>query len=206
MYDRPQINTNSKVPPSQSLLTLLFRNFNLPAMYRHPSGFRPSGGGGGGGWGSQQQQQQQQPPAQASPLFNPNFGLQNPNYFFQAQQAFTFLQQQQQQQQQLLQNPNFPIQNLNFPIQNPTLPPETVHRISPPQNQTSSQLIDKVDRAVTNARRNLISAGENVTAWKVSQDALLKLKVESWTSLGFPMQEVPSLHRLMLTEGKVGSK
>jgi hypothetical protein len=77
------------------------------------------------------------------------------------------------------------------------------------QNQSSSQsqnIIDKVERAVTDAHLNLISAGENVTSWKVTQDALLNLKLESWTSLGFPMQEVPSLYRLMLTEGKVGSK
>ena len=63
--------------------------------------------------------------------------------------------------------------------------------------------MEKVDRAVTNARRNIIAAGESVTAWKVSQDTLLILNLDSWSSLGFPMQEVPSLHRLMLTEGKV---
>ena len=64
-------------------------------------------------------------------------------------------------------------------------------------------IIEKVDRAVTNARRNIIAARESVTTWKVSQDALLILNLDSWSSLGFPMQEVPSLHRLMLTEGKV---
>ncbi|KAL4625776.1 hypothetical protein ACB092_05G048600 [Castanea dentata] len=65
--------------------------------------------------------------------------------------------------------------------------------------------MEKVDRAVTNARHNIIAIGESVTAWKVSQDALLNLNLESWTSLGFPMQEVPSLHRLMLTEGKINA-
>ncbi|XP_050285648.1 protein NO VEIN-LIKE-like [Quercus robur] len=65
--------------------------------------------------------------------------------------------------------------------------------------------MEKVDRAVTNARRNIIAAGESVTAWKVSQDALLILNLDSWSSLGFPMQEVPSLHRLMLTEGKINA-
>ncbi|XP_050285650.1 protein NO VEIN-LIKE-like [Quercus robur] len=65
--------------------------------------------------------------------------------------------------------------------------------------------MEKVDRAVTNARRNIIAAGESVTAWKVSQDTLLILNLDSWSSLGFPMQEVPSLHRLMLTEGKINA-
>ncbi|KAK7854734.1 hypothetical protein CFP56_031055 [Quercus suber] len=65
--------------------------------------------------------------------------------------------------------------------------------------------MEKVDRAVTNARRNRIAAGESVTAWKVSQDALLIVNLDSWSSLGFPMQEVPSLHRLMLTEGKINA-
>lgn len=42
-----------------------------------------------------------------------------------------------------------------------------------------------------------------MTAWKVSQAALLTLKAESWEALGFQMQQVPSLYRLMVIEGKV---
>ena len=63
--------------------------------------------------------------------------------------------------------------------------------------------MEKIDSAVTNARRNIIAAGESVMARKVSQVALLILNLDSWNSLGIPMQEVPSLHRLMLIEGKV---
>lgn len=60
-----------------------------------------------------------------------------------------------------------------------------------------------MNHAVEKARREIIAAGESVTAWKVSQDAMLTLKVDSWSSLGFAMQEVPNLLRLMVTEGKV---
>lgn len=42
-----------------------------------------------------------------------------------------------------------------------------------------------------------------MTAWKVSQAALLTLKAESWEALGFQMQQVPSLYSLMVIEGKV---
>ena len=42
-----------------------------------------------------------------------------------------------------------------------------------------------------------------MTAWKVSQAALLMLKADSWESLGFQMQQVPSLYHLMAIEGKV---
>nr|XP_023875976.1 uncharacterized protein LOC111988418 isoform X2 [Quercus suber] len=65
--------------------------------------------------------------------------------------------------------------------------------------------MEKIDSAVANARRNIIAAGESVTARKVSQVALLILNLDSWNSLGFPMQEVPSLHRLMLIEGKINA-
>lgn len=53
------------------------------------------------------------------------------------------------------------------------------------------------------ARQDLLAAGESVSAWKVSQAVLVTLQVDSWDSLGLRMQEVPSLHRLILTEGKV---
>lgn len=53
------------------------------------------------------------------------------------------------------------------------------------------------------AWKEIVAAGESVSAWKVCQSAVLKLKVDSWSSLGFQMQEVPSLHKLMVTETKV---
>lgn len=42
-----------------------------------------------------------------------------------------------------------------------------------------------------------------MSSWKVVQSALLSLKVDSWGALGFQMQDVPTLYRLMVTEGKV---
>ncbi|KAF3948267.1 hypothetical protein CMV_025716 [Castanea mollissima] len=109
-----------------------------------------------------------------------------------------------------------PPQNLNqnqqFSNSKQTHPIEKVDRqnISPPQNpklpnSKQAYSIDKVDRAVAKARRNIIAAGENVTAWQVTQDVLLNLKLDSWSSLNFPMQKVPSLHSLMLLEGKINA-
>ncbi|CAI0437020.1 unnamed protein product [Linum tenue] len=72
-------------------------------------------------------------------------------------------------------------------------------------NLSKNKSIEKIDRAADKARRDLIAAGEGVTSWKVSQEVLLALQVDSWQSLGFRMQEIPSLHRLILTEGKVNA-
>ncbi|KAM1380549.1 hypothetical protein ACFX2I_022261 [Malus domestica] len=63
-------------------------------------------------------------------------------------------------------------------------------------------MLESIDRVVGKARYELTAAGENVSAWKVVQSTLLMLKVDSWDSLGFQMQQVPSLNLLMLTEAK----
>jgi hypothetical protein len=76
-------------------------------------------------------------------------------------------------------------------------------RLEGSSSKNCNELLEKVDCAVAEARRKIIEAGESVTSWKVSQDALLILKVDSWSSLGFKMQAVPNLHRLIVTEGKV---
>lgn len=60
-----------------------------------------------------------------------------------------------------------------------------------------------MDEAVVRAHREIIGAGDHVTAMKVSRAALVLLKANSWESLGVQMQHVPSLYRLMLIEGKV---
>ncbi|KAI6681749.1 hypothetical protein NL676_035630 [Syzygium grande] len=62
--------------------------------------------------------------------------------------------------------------------------------------------LDRIDWAVAKARRDLHLARVSVSSWKVSQAAVLALQVESWSSLGFSMQQVPSLQRLMALEGK----
>jgi hypothetical protein len=50
-----------------------------------------------------------------------------------------------------------------------------------------------MDCAIAKAHQKIIKATESMTSWKVSQDALLILKVDSWGSLGFKMQAVPNL-------------
>ncbi|XP_050899985.1 protein NO VEIN isoform X1 [Lathyrus oleraceus] len=101
--------------------------------------------------------------------------------------------------------------------QNPsgsTAPPQNLPgSTSRPQNQPGSaplqqnpkQAIGMAENASSKACRDLLAAGDSVSAWKVSQKALLTLQVDSLNSLGIKMQQVPTLHRLMLTEGKVNA-
>ncbi|KAG6731187.1 hypothetical protein I3843_01G110500 [Carya illinoinensis] len=97
-------------------------------------------------------------------------------------------------------------QNLYLLPQNSSPRPPHQNR-SKERSQTlkdsKDQLLKKVGRAIEEARLKIVGSGESVTSWKVSQEALLMLKVDSWSSLGFSMQEVPNLHRLFVTEGKV---
>ncbi|XP_050372238.1 protein NO VEIN-LIKE [Argentina anserina] len=99
----------------------------------------------------------------------------------------------------------------NFPIQNPSFAPKHFPCPAfrpppqPPSQNRKQLLLERIDRAVETARADLIAAGEGVSAWKVSQLAIRKLEVDCWSSLGFQMQQVPSLHRLMLTEGKINA-
>ncbi|XP_050366227.1 protein NO VEIN [Argentina anserina] len=154
-------------------------------MYGRPS--RSSGGA----WGH--------PPPVTQPL-NPNFSLQNPNtpYIYPLNPAFT-----PQHHQAYL---NFSPNNLT-PPQNPSFAPQQFSHppFRPPRPQNSNELLEKVDRAVAKARSELIAASESVSAWKVSQSALLMLQIDGWGSLGFQMQQVPSLQRLMFTEGKINA-
>ncbi|MCD7453278.1 hypothetical protein HAX54_020357 [Datura stramonium] len=95
------------------------------------------------------------------------------------------------------QNPNLMNQNSNFgylPFQQ-----NSGFQFS---SRGNNEVVERVDRAVIKARRDLIEAGENVSAWKVSQAALVMLKADSWDSLGLRMQQVPSLFQLIVTDGK----
>lgn len=123
-------------------------------------------------------------------------------------------------------HPGFiPYQNVNFPMQN------TGFQFSPPSNfglhfpqspnpgvrlrkaSTASQPesstkkagkdLSKINHAVATAHTNLLEAGESISAWKVVQSALSILQVDSWDSLGYRMQEISDLHRIMVREGKV---
>ncbi|KAE8650296.1 protein NO VEIN [Cucumis sativus] len=125
-------------------------------------------------------------------------------------------------------HPGFiPYQNVNFPMQN------TGFQFSPPSNfglhfpqspnpgvrlrkaSTASQPesstkkagkdLSKINHAVATAHTNLLEAGESISAWKVVQSALSILQVDSWDSLGYRMQEISDLHRIMVREGKINS-
>ncbi|RXH70797.1 hypothetical protein DVH24_013543 [Malus domestica] len=92
------------------------------------------------------------------------------------------------------------------PTQNPGFTPPQVSSSTVFRPQNSRDMLESIDRVVGKARYELTAAGENVSAWKVVQSTLLMLKVDSWDSLGFQMQQVPSLNLLMLTEAKVLSQ
>ncbi|XP_076889132.1 protein NO VEIN-like [Bidens hawaiensis] len=68
--------------------------------------------------------------------------------------------------------------------------------------ERSRNAVSPVDRAVVKAHSDLLATGQTVSAWSISQSALATLNAVSFESLGFHMQNVPSLYRLMLTESK----
>lgn len=196
----PSSHTPSTVPLSPPFL----RRPLLSHMYGQPPRSRPYGGGRGRGQPpppppQHQQQVQRQPTPMPNPL------LQNPNFYFQ-NPALQLIHQSMAIANQI---PSYPMQNAAFPVQNPSFPqPQQLPSVAPrpqvrPQVPSRKELVERTERAVTKAWRELVGAGESVSAWKVSQAALLALRVDSWSSLGFQMQEVPALHRLMSTEGKV---
>ncbi|KAD5508904.1 hypothetical protein E3N88_16607 [Mikania micrantha] len=154
--------------------------------------------------GGREQYPPQQPPQQPlQPLFHHNYLLNN-NYYLQPSNfPITFPTFP-------VENPNFHAQNFNIPTGNPNFHAQN-HRFDP-HNQLSNnrgiqfnESIEKIDKAVVKARRELIASGENVSALKVSQAVLVVLQADSWDSLGVQMQQVPSLYRLMLIEGKINA-
>ncbi|PON92575.1 hypothetical protein TorRG33x02_116690 [Trema orientale] len=137
-------------------------------------------------------------PSSSSQSVNPNFPIQNSTNLYYQNLAFqpqNFPHQQQWQQQS--HSPGFPP---TYPVQNPGFHAPAFQFQSPPRN-----LIDEVDKAVEKARRDFIAGGRTVTAWQVAQAALLALQIDSWSSLGFRMQEVPSLYNIILVEGKINA-
>nr|GLL41337.1 uncharacterized protein LOC109165196 [Ipomoea trifida] len=123
-------------------------------------------------------------PISTAANFNPNPNLyysQSPNVFPNPFQN-TCLQYQ---------NHSFQFPNPNFQFQAQLSRPTTV--------------VEMIDMAVLKAHREILATGEAVSAWKASQAALVMLQVDTWDSLGLQMQQVPSLHRLMLTEGKINA-
>ncbi|GJR31104.1 histidine kinase-, DNA gyrase B-, and HSP90-like ATPase family protein [Tanacetum coccineum] len=83
----------------------------------------------------------------------------------------------------------------NLPIQNPNL--------SYGENVMEQNVyIMKIGKAVTKARRGIVSSGEHVSSAKVVEDVVLELNVDQWDSIGVKMQDVPPLFRLMQLEKK----
>lgn len=122
-------------------------------------------------------------------LQNPNVYIRNPTFYSQ-NPVFSI------PQNPFTQNSAFSIpQNLPFPLQQH---PSTYATSSKPK-----ETLDRIESAIVKAHNTLLATGDTVSAWSVSQSALLYLQVDSWGSLGFQMQQVPSLHRLMVIEGKV---
>ncbi|GMH20284.1 hypothetical protein Nepgr_022125 [Nepenthes gracilis] len=136
---------------------------------------------------------------------NPNITIQNPIYPFQNP---SFSVQQQNIDTNLYGNlSNLYIQNTNFPIPNPIFPVQNPKFTAQPQNATPNrrEALEKIEASVAKARRELIASGESVSTWKVSQSALVTLQADSLESLGFQLQEVPSLHHLIVVEGKINA-
>ncbi|KAG6422998.1 hypothetical protein SASPL_113381 [Salvia splendens] len=129
------------------------------------------------------------------PQFNPFF--QNPNTFLQLQQLF--------------QNLNLPVQ-LNHehtafqaPYQNEYNNNDSNNSFPQQHVKVENEMAEKVDQAAKSAWKDLLKSKENVSAWRVSQAALLAVNAGSWESLGFPMQEGPSLKSIMVTEEKINA-
>lgn len=80
----------------------------------------------------------------------------------------------------------------------------------PQQQQQQQQLFpswrdipEKADRAVAKARQEIIAKGESVSAWQVSQAALLMLEAGPSSALAQQMQQLRSLQALIAIESKV---
>ncbi|KAI7727546.1 hypothetical protein M8C21_003850, partial [Ambrosia artemisiifolia] len=75
----------------------------------------------------------------------------------------------------------------------------------PYAGSSGSPAFAMIDGAVIKAHSDLLATGESVSLWRVANAALVMLNAVSFESLGFYMQDVPSLNRLMLIEAKVNS-
>ncbi|KAI3935471.1 hypothetical protein MKW98_027611, partial [Papaver atlanticum] len=158
---------------------------------QHPHHLSPGGGPPGVPPPSLPPSQQQQPQYPQQFPLNPNFYFQNPNFYPQ-NPSFSI-----PPQNPYIQNPSFPIR--------PNPPPFPLKQQHPNTSAKPKETLERIESAVVMAHNTLLTTGETLSAWLVSQSALLILKVDSWGSLGFQMQQVPSLHRLMVIEGKINA-
>ncbi|PQQ21620.1 hypothetical protein Pyn_15063 [Prunus yedoensis var. nudiflora] len=168
---------------------------------------------------SLQNQNQNQNPTNSSYIFPPNpafpshpalnpypaFPTQNPNFTPQQLPNSSF------RPQALPENPRPNVDSQQ--LSNSAFPPQSLSEnpnVGPLQRPSNSafwpkEMLERIDGSVEEARAELVAAGRSVSAWKVLESALLMLKVDAWSSLMLPMYQVPSLHRLMLTEGRINA-
>ncbi|CAN6486909.1 unnamed protein product [Victoria cruziana] len=69
----------------------------------------------------------------------------------------------------------------------------------------SKEVHDAIERVVQEVQQEVLAAGGEVTAWKITQAALLRLNADSLESLGFRFQEIPTLRKIMSMESKVNA-
>ncbi|KAK1591667.1 hypothetical protein Q3G72_011415 [Acer saccharum] len=165
-------------------------------MYGNHRPRYPSGGGGA---------PPPPPPHQPQPpQLNPNFAFQSHNIYF--YNPNPDLQRLHNRTNILLQNPNLLYHQQFHPNPNTIQPQiQTPTQRSPQPQKLKKEVLEKIDRAVLKERNRIIAAGEGVTAWKICQCLTLMLEVDSWSSLGFQMKEVPSLRKLMVTEATINA-
>ncbi|PKA63942.1 hypothetical protein AXF42_Ash004952 [Apostasia shenzhenica] len=146
-------------------------------MYGSPGVYRPRGSAGRGrGSGGGGRKPSQQPPAYYAPR--------NPNYVHPA----------------------------TAPSPSSSFSPAPYHQQQNPSFQTPYSFFaypvvtrEMVEAAVAKVERDLLSGGENVSVWKVTQSAALALQISSWESIGFKFNDIPYLRSLQFVEGKVNS-
>lgn len=91
----------------------------------------------------------------------------------------------------------------NAYLRNPSFSPSRILQREGPRSRPPPISIEWVEAAVAKAQRDLLAAGQSVSAWRVSQAAALALQVVSWGSLGLNYHDVPTLRQIQSVEGKV---
>nr|XP_011462802.1 PREDICTED: uncharacterized protein LOC101296952 isoform X3 [Fragaria vesca subsp. vesca] len=140
---------------------------------------------------------------------NPNLFLQNLNTFLNTYGHTNFYPAP---------TSNFPLPNPNPaphstpPFRPPSLPPNPNETLPSPEPSSSGfraedprEVLRKIDRAAEMIRDEVVAAGRSVSSWKVLQTALLRANVDAETCLGVRIEQLPSLHRLMVTEGRINA-
>ncbi|KAF5736629.1 hypothetical protein HS088_TW14G00776 [Tripterygium wilfordii] len=142
------------------------------------------------------------------PIQNANFPFQNPTFPYQQFSNSGPQLQPQGKGHGISQKPMEAQGRTDNAVSSGALPQKPKEVLAVPRGalpQKPKEVLERIDRAVMKARLNLLASKENVSAWNVSQAALVALQVDSWNSLGFQMQEIPSLHQLIVTEGKINA-